>query len=303
MRPRPRKNKASEDKIMKFGTLYAYWTSDWHGDYNYFAKKVKDAGFDILEISAGDLLKMSDDEIDTLKANVKDLGISISSNIGPPKDKDVADKDPAVRAAGVEFLTNIMKRMDRLDSRVLAGVMYTCWPGDFSDLDKPAIWARGVESVRTLGKTAENLGIDFCLEVVNRYETLVLNTCAEGLQFCDDVGEKSVKLLLDTFHMNIEENNIPEALRLAGDRLGHLHVGEGNRNLPGKGSLPWKEIGSALRDINYNRGIVMEPFVKMGGKVGEDVKVWRNLLTDAEMLSVDEDIAESVSFLRKAFLA
>ena len=287
---------------MKFGTLYAYWTDEWHGDYNYFAKKVKDIGFDILEISAGDLLKMSDHELDELKAISRDLGITISSNIGPPKDKDVASKDPAVRAAGIEFLTGIMKKMDRLDSRILAGVMYTCWPGDFSDLDKPAIWARGVESVKVLGKVAEDLGIDYCLEVVNRYETLVLNTCAEGLQFCNDVGIKSVKLLLDTFHMNIEENNIPDALRLAGSYLGHLHVGEGNRNLPGKGSLPWNEIGRALRDINYDKGVVMEPFLKMGGQVGDDVKVWRNLITDAEMSRIDEDIADSLVFLKKAFV-
>lgn len=287
---------------MKFGTLYAYWTSEWHGNYREFAKRIKDIGFDMLEISAGDLLKISDHEIDELKAVAKDLGIAISSNIGPPKDKDVASKDPTIREAGRTFLTDIMKKMDRLDSRVLAGVIYTYWPGEFDDLDKPGIWARGVESVKILGKVAEDLGIDYCLEVVNRFETHILNTCEEGLQFCNDVGLKNVKLLLDTFHMNIEEDNIPNAFRMAGSHLGHVHVGEGNRNLPGKGSLPWKEIGQALRDINFEKGVVMEPFVKMGGKVGEDIKVWRDISRGADMKKMNADIRESLMFLRNEFL-
>lgn len=287
---------------MKFGTLYAYWTNEWHGDYMFFAKKVKELGFDILEISAGELLIMSDAQIDDLKALTKDLNITITSNIGPPKDKDVAAKDPKVRDAGVTLLSDIMKRMDRLDSRVLAGVMYTFWPADFVDLDKPARWGRGVESVRKLGKTAGDYGIDFCLEVVNRFETVILNTCEEGLQFCEDVGEKSVKLLLDTFHMNIEEDNIADAFRKAGDLLGHVHIGEGNRDLPGKGSLPWTEIGQSLQDIGYDKGVVMEPFVKMGGQVGSDVKVWRDISRGADVKTMDKGIAKSLQFVKKEFL-
>ena len=287
---------------MKFGTLFAYWTSEWHGDYGYFAKKVKDCGFDILEISAGDLLSMSDAEIAELRALAKDLEIEITSNIGPPKDKDVASKDPAVRQAGIQFLSDIMKQMDKLDSRALVGVINTYWPSDFDDLDKPAIWARGVESVKTLAKTAEDLGIDYCLEVVNRFESSILNTAEEAVQFCKEVDVPSAKVLLDTFHMNIEEANIPDAFRYAGDYLGHVHIGEGNRNLPGTGSLPWNEIGKALRDIDFDGGVVMEPFVKMGGKVGEDIKVWRDISKGATPEQMDQNITESLKFLKKAFL-
>ncbi len=287
---------------MKFGTLYAYWTHEWHGDYKFYAKKVKDLGFDILEISAGDLLQMSDKEIGELKAVAKDLQIDISSNIGPPKDKDIASKDPATKEAGIKFLSDIMIAMDKLDSRSLVGVLYTYWPSDFDDLDKTAIWERGVKSVKRLGKVAQDLGIDYCLEVVNRFETNILNTCEEALRYCKDVDMKSVKMLLDTFHMNIEEDNIAEAFRMAGDYLGHVHIGEGNRNLPGQGSLPWDEIGQALRDINFTKGVVMEPFITMGGTVGKDIKVWRDISKGADADTLDKNIAESLVFLKKAFL-
>ena len=286
---------------MKFGTLYAYWTHNWTGDYKYFAKKIANIGFDILEISAGDLITMSDKEIDELKEISKALGIEITSNIGPAKKYDVASPNKDIREAGIEFLSNIMKKMDRLDSRSLVGVMYTYWPNDFTDLDKEGAWARGVESVKRLGRVASELGIDYCLEVVNRFETHILNTAEEGIKYCKDVDCASVKLLLDTFHMNIEEDNIADAIRASGSYLGHLHVGEGNRKLPGTGHLPWNEIGKALNEIGYNKGVVMEPFVTMGGKVGEDIKVWRDLSGGASPEKMDEDIKKSLFFLKDAF--
>jgi len=103
--------------------------------------------------------------------------------------------------------------------------------------------------------------------------------------------------------MNIEEDNIPDAFRASKGYLGHVHIGEGNRDLPGRGSLPWNDIGNALRDINYSGRVVMEPFVKMGGKVGEDIKVWRDISKGADESTMDKNITESLKFLKKAFLA
>jgi D-psicose/D-tagatose/L-ribulose 3-epimerase len=288
---------------MKFGTLYSYWGNEWKCDYIETAKKIASLGFDIVEVGAGHLLTMSDGELATLKDVSKDLGLTITSNIGPAKNKDVAAASKATRNAGIQFLSDIMKAMDKIDSRTLVGVQYTYWPNDFTDLDKPAIWARGVQSVKKLGKVAEQFNIEMCLEVVNRFETHIMNTCAEAMKFCDEVDNKNVIILLDTFHMNIEEDNIPNAIRKCGDRLGELHVGEGNRKLPGEGSLPWAEIGKALRDIDFNKGIVMEPFVLMGGQIGKDIKVWRDLSEGASVEKMNDRIAASLRFLRKNFLA
>ena len=286
---------------MKYGTLYAYWTHEWHGDYLYFTKKVHDLGFDILEISAGDLLSMSDNELKEWRSLCTDLGMRVTSNIGPAKDKDVASSSQKVREDGIRFLEGIMKKMDVLDSRSLVGVTYTYWPNDFSDLDKPAIWARGVASIRELSRTANALGINMCLEVVNRFETHILNTAEEAVAFCREVDSENVKILLDTFHMNIEEDSFTGAIMTAGKLLGHVHVGENNRKLPGQGFLPWKEIGQALRKIGYNGDIVMEPFVTQGGSVGRDIKVWRDLSNGASPEEMDQAIHESLLFLRNAF--
>jgi D-psicose/D-tagatose/L-ribulose 3-epimerase len=107
-----------------------------------------------------------------------------------------------------------------------------------------------------------------------------------------------VKVMLDTFHMNIEEDSIGGAIRSAGPYLGHFHVGECNRKVPGKGRIPWLEIRDALREVGYDRAVVMEPFVRMGGKVGSDIKVWRDLSGGASESGLDDDAAGALEFLR-----
>ena len=286
---------------MKFGTLYAYWVRDWGADYCALAKKAKKAGFDVLEVGAGDLLNMSDAQLAELKATATELGLEISANLGPPKDKDVSSADPAIREAGVKFLCDIMHQMVKIDCKILIGALYNCWPYDFKDLDKEGLWKRAVEGMQKVGDEADRLGITIALEVLNRFETLLLTDAAEGVQFCRDVNRKSVKVLLDTFHMNIEEDDLPAAIRATGEWLAHLHVGEGNRKLPGMGHLDWIAIGAALKDIGFDGMVVMEPFMKAGGSVGSDIKVWRDLSGNADEEGMDRMIAESVAFLRKAF--
>lgn len=288
---------------MKFGTLYSYWSKDgqWGGDYCALCHKAKKAGLDVLEVGAGDLLNMSDTELSELRDTAKELGLEISANLGPPKDKDISSKDETVRKAGVKFLCDIMHQMVKLDSKILIGALYNSWPYDFVDLDKEALWQRAVEGMKQVGDEADKLGITIALEVLNRFETCLLTDCEEGVRFCRDVDRKSVKLLLDTFHMNIEEDNLPDAIRRAGDLLAHVHVGEGNRKLPGMGHLPWTEIGKALNEIGYNGMVVMEPFMKAGGKIGSDIKVWRDLSGGADEEKMDQMMAEAVSFLHRSF--
>ncbi len=164
-------------------------------------------------------------------------------------------------------------------------------------MDKEGDRARGVEGIHDIADFANDLGINLCIEVLNRFENHVLNTAAEGVAFVKDVGKSNVKVMLDTFHMNIEEDSFGDAIRTAGPLLGHFHTGESNRRVPGKGRMPWHEIGAALREINYTGAVVMEPFVKTGGTIGSDIKVWRDLTEGADSAKMDEDAKNSPSLL------
>ena len=125
------------------------------------------------------------------------------------------------------------------------------------------------------------------MEVLNRFEGYLLNTCAECKKFVEEVDVDAVRIMLDTFHMNIEEDSMVEAILLAGDKLGHFHVGVNNRRVPGKGGFPWY--------------VVMEPFVMSGGGVGSDIKVWRDLSNGATTEQLDADARRSVEYLRYVF--
>ena len=286
---------------MKYGTLYSYWSHEWVCDYPAVAKKVRAAGCDILEVGAPHIAAMTDAKLAELKAAAEDNGLILTTNIGPSKDQDLASPDPAIRKNGLDFLTGVLRAMDKIGSKSLVGAMYSFWPCDFKYTDKEAAWDTSIAEMKKLAAVAEDLGIDLCQEVLNRFETYIMTNAAEGVEYCKRVDSPRCKVLLDTFHMNIEEDNIPAAIRLTGDYLGHIHVGEANRKLPGQGSLDWKAIAAAVHDVHYDGNVVMEPFLLKGGSVGKDIKVWRDLSNGADEAKMDQMLADAVKFLHANF--
>lgn len=288
---------------MKFGTGYAYWGINWECDYIAMTNKVADIGFDILEIGADHLYHMSDEEIAKLKKTGADRGIEFTTNSGPSKDNDLASADPAVREHGLQYFKAVLRNMKKLGSKTLVGAIYSFWPTDFVNTNKEEAWKRSISCLQELGKTAGELDIECALEVLNRNETYILTDCAEAMEYVEKIGSKNINILLDTYHMNIEEDNMYDAIRKAGNLLGHLHVGECNRKLPGmNNSINWHEIGKALRDIKYEKAVVMEPFMLKGGEVGRDIRVWRDLSNNATPEQMDQYIRDSLVYLKKCCL-
>lgn len=287
---------------MKYGIYFAYWEKEWNVDQIKYISKVKKLGFDILEISCAMLKNITSKDLTALKQTAQEEGIILTAGYGPNASENLASSNPAITQNAVAFYTDILKKLEILDIHTLGGGIYSYWPVDYSKpIDKAGDWERSVKNVRTVGMIAGECGVDYCLEVLNRFEGYLLNTCAECKQFVEEVNVPSVKIMLDTFHMNIEEDNMIEAILLAGDKLGHFHVGENNRRLPGKGNFPWYEIGMALRAIGYDKNIVMEPFVRNGGGIGSDIKIWRDLSGNASPSQLDTDAQNSVSFLKNIF--
>ena len=284
---------------MKHGIYYAYWEKEWRADYRPYIEKVARLGFDILEIACTPLAEYADQQLTEIRAIAEANGITLTAGHGPSAAHNLASADPAVRANGHAFYVDLLQRLNKLNARLLCGGIYSYWPVDYTKpIDKPGDWDRSVESIRKLAPVAADQGIVIGLEVMNRFDNYILNTSAEGVQFLREVGHDAVKLHMDTFHMNIEEDSIGGAIRLAGQNLVHIHVCEGNRKLPGQGRFPWQEFADALRDIDFKGNLVMEPFVKMGGTVGNETKIWRDLSAGADEAGLDEAARKSLVFLR-----
>lgn len=289
---------------MKYGIYFAYWEHEWGADQVKYIPKVKELGFDILEVSGALLKNNTRERLAEIGKIAKDEGVMLTCGYGPNAMENLASDDPAVIKNAIETYTDLLQKMEIMDIHTFGGGIYSYWPVDYSKpIDKKGDWARSVKNVKTVGRIAGDCGVDYCLEVLNRFEGYILNTCEECVKFVDEVDVSAVKVMLDTFHMNIEEDDMCEAIKLAGDKLGHFHVGENNRKCPGQGKFPWTDIGAALNSIGYKKNVVMEPFVLEGGGVGSDIKIWHDISKGASMEKIDRDAAESVTFLRKTFEA
>lgn len=282
---------------MKHGIYYAYWEQEWSADYVKYVHKVSDLGFDILEIGGIPLPDYSQDQIHELKAVSDTEGIELTVGYGPSAAHNVGN--PLVQESALEWYRRLFDVMEQLGSTCIGGALYSYWPVDFGKpLNKAEDWKRAVDGIQKLSELAKPHNIQLNLECLNRFENYLLNTAQEGVQFVKEVDCDNVGVMLDTFHMNIEETSISSAIRTAGSLLGHFHTGECNRMVPGKGRMPWCEIGNALKDIGYQKRIVMEPFVNMGGQVGQDIKIWRPICGDLSEERLDLDAKESVAFQR-----
>jgi D-psicose/D-tagatose/L-ribulose 3-epimerase len=288
---------------MKFGTYFAYWEQNWDTDYLKYIRKVADLGFDVLEVGAAGIVNMSDEALEALKNEAKKYNITLTAGIGLPKEYDVSSSDENVRQHGLAFVRKMLDKLYKADIHAIGGTVYSYWPADYSKpIDKAAALTQSIKSVREIADYAAQYNITILIEVLNRFEQFLLNDAGEAIQYVKEVNKANVKVMLDSFHMNIEEDNMGDAIRKTGNYLGHFHIGECNRKVPGKGHMPWAEIGQALRDIHYEGCVVMEPFVRTGGIVGSDIKVWRDLSENANEAKLDADIKESLELVKKQFI-
>jgi D-psicose/D-tagatose/L-ribulose 3-epimerase len=288
---------------MKYGIYYAYWERQWGGDYLKYIKKAAGLGFDILEISCARLADMKEADIQALDRAAKDCGITLTGGYGPKPSENLSSPDPAIVADALNFWERTFAVLQKLNITMVGGGIYSYWPVDYTaPFDKASDRERSVKNMRLLARKAASYGITLGMEALNRFEGYLINTAEECLAYVKAVGEPNVKVMLDTFHMNIEEDSLPDAIRSAGPYLGHFHTGEANRRPPRKRSrMDWPAIGQALKDIRYRGAVVMEPFVLQGGQVGADIKVWRDISGGASEQKLDEEARSSLRFIREVF--
>ena len=287
---------------MKIGTYFAYWEKEWDVDFFPYISKVAGLGFDILEIAGGGLADLSDDQVIRLREEAKRCNITLTVCIGLPEKYDVSSENEEVRQAGIAYMKRLIDKTNLVGAKQIGGIIYAYWPVDYSKpVNKPLTREISIRSVQELADYAKPKDVTLTLETVNRFEQFLFNDAREATAFVKDVNRDNVKVMLDSFHMNIEEDSFYDAIVSTGSYLGHFHIGEPNRKVPGKGRIPWEEIGRALRDIGYDGTVVMEPFVRPGGGVGADIKVWRDISDNASDEQLDADIAESCRFVRKTF--
>ena len=285
----------------KIGILYAYWTRNWSVDFHPFIDKSADLGFDVLAPHAGIVTDMTLAERTKLKIHAEKRNIELCYCIGFPPEYDLASPDGFIRKNGISYLKKMASAVGLMGGRMISGIVYGCWPTRLpeGETDKRPYLERSVSCMIEVAKAAEDNQVQFNLEVVNRFEHYLLNTCDEAIDYINLVDSPNVKIHLDTFHMHIEEDAIGHAVEKAGKYLGHVHIGENNRTPPGSGNghIPWDELVLSLKKVNYQDYVVMEPFTTPGGEVGRDIRIYRDL----RVSDPDQEVKNALQFIRKKF--
>ncbi|NLA92837.1 MAG: sugar phosphate isomerase/epimerase [Spirochaetales bacterium] len=283
--------------MRKIGIYYAFWTNEWDVEFAPFFSKVAQLGFDQLELNGGTLVELSSKRQRELREMAIDNNLTLSYGIGLSPENDVSSLDEKVRQRGIAFMERVIDTIANMGGGMVGGTTYSYWPGSMplNLTSKEPIWEKSVESLRTLAPYAHERGVVINVEVLNRFEQFLINDSKEALRYIEAVNHPACKILLDTFHMNIEEDSFSEAIKRVGPNLAALHLGETNRKPPGMGRIPWGEIKEALDAINFEGPLVMEPFVMEGGQVGRDIGVWRPILEDPDL---DALASEALKFVR-----
>ena len=214
-------------------------------------------------------------------------------------DRDLIDPDPTVRQNGVDYIKASMDGLSLVGGKNFVGPFYSAVGRTWSQSaeEREHDMAILVEILKDLSEYAETKGVVLGLEPLNRFETSFITTADQAIELVDRVNHPSCKIMLDTFHMNIEENSMGDAIRRVGARLIQVHSNENNRGTPGAGHVPWNEIAQALKDIHFDGVLVIELFTSKVKSIARAAAIWRPLAASQDALAAD-----GVVFLRKLMM-
>jgi len=271
-------------KALKFGGHALVWAGDWsEASARKAAASAKKAGYDYIE-----MLMIEPDKIDVAmtKAVLSEYGLFATASLGLSPETDVTSTNPSIVKKGDELLRKVVDKLHAIGSTELCGVIY-CSLGKYPGPASAENRANSIAAVARLADYAADKGININLEVVNRYETNIMNTGKEGLKFLEAVNRPNAYLHLDTYHMNIEEDGMSQAVLDAGDALGYVHIGESHRGYLGSGNVDFDTFFTALKKINYSGPITFESFssVVVDPALSNALCIWRNLWEDSDDLA------------------
>lgn len=281
---------------MKFGASTFIWVSPFSNQTLNLIDKVKNIGFDYLEICIEDPETI---DVASIRNHLNKVGLQalVCGAFGP--NRDISSDDAAVREQGVAYIKTCIDIAAELGSPLVSGPMYSATGKTrlLSPEDKQKQWDLAAENMKIVADYAAEKGIKLAVEPLNRFETDFLNTVQQGLDFFDLVDRENVGFLLDTFHMNLEEKDIAAAIKLAGNKIFNFHSCENDRGTPGTGHIPWNEVFQALKEINYDGPVVIESFTTEIKEIARAVSQWRPLAASQDSLG-----EEGLQFLKKAVL-
>ena len=278
---------------IKFGVSTWLWTSPFTtaSAYNLFPK-ISEMGFDVVEIAVEDPSLINIKEVKQLLKQ-HNLKADICGAFGPTRDFTHADE--SVHENCFSYIESCLDLCTEVDTRFFGGPMYSAVGKArmVSPEQRKVEWDLAVKNLRKVCSMAETRGLQIALEPLNRFESDLINTVDDLLRLIKDINHPAAAIMLDGFHMNIEEPDVEEAIIKAGDLLVHMQVSENYRGTPGTGQTRWDAYRLGLEKINYRGTVTIESFTPDNKELAGAVCFWHPMAKDQ-----DEFALEGLKFLK-----
>ncbi len=265
------------------------WTMGMDEDMSETLTFLQKTGFDFVEMPVGgtnnrpaDLLKWQQ-----LGQQASQLGLGVQTCSILSPELSLIDADPSVRQAGVDYLKHVVDCSAAAGSTILMGPLYA---GFKTFTGKPATeeeWNWSVEAMREVAQHAQTKGVTLAIESLNRFEIYLLTCADDVVRYIKAVDHPNCRAAFDTFHANMEEKNVPDALRRLAPYLVHVQMSENDRSTPGQGQINFKQVFDTLNEIGYTGPIAIEAFGPNPPELAAATHIFRPMFTSPEQLAVD----------------
>jgi sugar phosphate isomerase/epimerase len=227
------------------GGPFVFWD-----DLSIACEKAAKLGFDAVEIFAPSAAAVEERSVRPLLGRHGLKVAALGTGGGWVKHRwTLTSADSTIRAKAVEFVRSIIDAAAAFGAPAIIGSMQGRWDDQITSETAAQHLS---DALHELAEHAQSLQVQVMFEPLNRYETNLVNTLAEGAALLRPLKSKNLKLLADLYHMNIEEEDLAGAIRQVGELVGHVHLADSNRRPAGNGHTDFAAIAGALRDINYN---------------------------------------------------
>jgi len=257
------------------------------------APRVRDWGFDVIELPVEHPGDWDPARAGELRASLG-LGATVALVMGDGRELVATDHDTV--ATTQDYLRHVVDVAATVGADAIGGPAYAsvgrCWP--MTADERCAVYADLVTNLRPVADHAGEHGVRIGVEPLNRYETSVLNTVEQALEAIEPLPAETCGLMLDAFHMNIEETDLAAAIHAAGPRLVHVQVAGSHRGTPGADHVDWAAFFAALDEVGYDGPVCIESFTGENATIARAASIWRPLAPTQDALATD-----GLAFLRQ----
>lgn len=268
---------------MKFGMNLLLWNGELTDEMVPVLESLKSMGYDGVEVP------LFNYDLDYAKWGQKfaELGLECTAVTVRTEEDNPISPDAAVRAKGVEQTKRAVDCCAAMGATHLVGPYHSAL-GLFSGAGPTDDeWNHGVDSMRKVAEHAGANNVMLGVEALNRFECYLLNTHGDAARFAKQVDHDNCRIMYDTFHANIEEKSISEAIRGSADMICHIHISENDRSTPGTGNIRWAENFDAIKEVGYDGWLMIEAFGLALPELVAATKIWRRMYESEEQLSRD----------------